>query len=314
MAVVGDGANEAGLMWKNAAILPCPVAGYMAGVVHGGLVIVGGSYWENGQKHWTDAVQLFDPSTNIWRKGSPLPQPRSDAAAITLQNRIYILGGGAGTTVRADALVLDGGEWSASPDADLPEPRLYPTAIASAGYVYLFGGMTKPGDYRTISNTFWRWQPGSKGWESLAPLPGAHRIHAAMAELHGQIYVFGGATALSRSVENRNDAYRYDPLNNRWELLPDLPVANRSWSAVGLGGKVLLLAGYTNDFAREVYIYRPRQRLQALNPLPQGIADIKFFRIGNLLVGSGGEAAHRVRGKWTYKAELPKDWLKEAEA
>lgn len=310
-AAVDENSDGKELLWKESAALPRPVAGYMAGVVHGNLMIAGGSYWENGIKHRTDLVQCFNPDANTWRYGNPLPQPRSDAAAATLRDRMYIFGGISENTPQSNALVLEDERWNVLPDAALPEPRLYPSAIASGNYVYLFGGMIRQGDFRTISNTFWRWQPGSAGWESLPSFPGLPRIHSAMAELNGDVYVFGGAAAGSHGVENRNDVYKYDPVNNDWMRLPALPIANRSWSAVSLGGRILLLAGYTSGFAREVYLYHPRNSLHPVSPLPRGLADIKFFRIGNQLVGAGGEVEHKKRGEWTFRAQLPKDWLSE---
>ena len=310
-AAVDDNSDEKELVWRESAALPRPVAGYMAGVVHGDLMIVGGSYWENGAKHRTELVQYFNLDANAWRYGNPLPQPRSDAAAVTLRDRMYIFGGISGNAPQSNALVLEDAQWNVLPEAALPEPRVYPSAIASDDYIYFFGGMIRQGDYRTITNTFWRWQPGSTGWESLPSFPGLPRIHMAMAELNGEVYVFGGATAASHGVENRNDAYKYDPVKKNWKRLPSLPVANRSWSAVSLGGRILLLAGYTNDFAREVYVYHPRNSLHPADPLPRGLADIKFFRIGNHLVGAGGEVDHGKRGKWTFRAELPKGWLSE---
>lgn len=313
IAAVVDHSEGNGLVWRESAALPRPVAGYMAGVVHRDLVIVGGSYWENGVKRRTGLVQCFNPEANTWRFGPPLPLPRSDAAAVALGDCMYIFGGISGETPQSNAFVLKNTRWEELPRAALPEPRLYPSAIASGDFVYLLGGMPRQGDYRTISNTFWRWKPGSMGWESLPAFPGPPRIHSAMAELNGEVYVFGGATAVSHGVENRNDAYKYDPVNKNWKRLHALPVANRTWSAVSLGGRILLLAGYTNDFAREVYVYHPRNPLHPANPLPRGLADIKFFRIGNQLVGAGGEANHGERGKWTFRAELPKSWLSEPE-
>ncbi|MGH9699462.1 MAG: Kelch repeat-containing protein [Candidatus Acidiferrales bacterium] len=286
----------------------------MAGVVHGVLMIVGGSYWENGVKRRTELVQCFSPDANAWQYGNPLPNPRSDGAAVTLRDRMYIFGGISGNTPQSNALVLENAQWNVLPGAELPEPRVYPAAIASADSIYLFGGMLRQGDYRTITNTFWRWQHGSAGWESLPSFPGLPRIHSAMAELNGELYIFGGATAVSHGVENRNDAYKYDPINKNWTRLPALPVANRSWSAVSLGGRILLLAGYTNDFARAVYVYHPRNPLHPANSLPRGLADIKFFRIGGQLVGAGGEIGHGRRGKWTFRAEIPRGWLSELKA
>lgn len=301
------------LVWRAAARLPRPVAGYMAAVRGRKLLIIGGSYWKNRRKHWTERVQSLDLPSNSWQEDIPLPFPRSDAASVVMQDDIYIFGGGAGTEVRSDAMVLDNARWSALPSADLPEPRLYPAAIAVGEFIYLLGGMSKPGDYRTIANTFLRWQPGSRGWELLPPLPGPGRILAAMAELDGALYVFGGATTGRGDVENLRDAYRYVPLSQQWERMPDLTVANRSWCAVGLGHRALLLAGYTHDFAREVYLYDPEHQLQSAGRLPHGLAGIKFCLIGSTIVGAGGEAGHRVRGKWTLRAELPAPWLNHAQ-
>ncbi|MCU1315750.1 MAG: metallophosphoesterase [Candidatus Acidoferrum typicum] len=305
ITVLGGSASAQQLVWTELAELPRPVAGYMAGVSHGKLLIIGGSFWENKQKHWSDLVQVFDPRTNAWGKELPLPAPRSDAASASLHDDIYLFGGGSGTDVRKDALVFHGGKWNRIPAGDLPAPRLYATAIAVDGYIYLLGGMATAGDYKTVTNTFWRWRPSAKSWEIMPPLPGPGRISHAMAEILGSIFVFGGATTGPQDVVNLKDAYRFDPSTRKWTRLADLAVANRSWWAVGLGEVALVLAGYTNDFASEVYWYSPTQNLERAGALPHGLADIKFFRIGETVVGTGGEAGPGVRGRWTLGARLP---------
>jgi N-acetylneuraminic acid mutarotase len=304
-ALVGGSAAAQELNWREMAELPRPVAGYMAGVVRGKLLIVGGSYWENKQKHWADLVQAFDRGSNTWSNLAPLPAPRSDAASTTLGDDLYCFGGGSEKEARADALVLHNGKWSKVDGADLPEPRLYAVAITSGGWIYVLGGISKAGDYKAMSNAFWRWRPGAKKWETLEPLPGPGRISHAMAEIEGNIYVFGGATTGPQDVENLKDAYKYDPKIGKWIKLPDLSVANRAWWAVGVGKRALLLAGYTNDFAKDVYWYDAAHGLQPAGSLPHGLADTKFFRIGNLVVGAGGEAGPGIRGKWTLAAEIP---------
>jgi N-acetylneuraminic acid mutarotase len=308
--LMGKVAGAQELIWREMTELPRPVAGYMAGVSHGRLVIIGGSYWENKQKHWTDVVQVFDPRSNTWNNEAPLPSPRSDGASATLGDDIYLFGGGKGTDVGRDGLVLHAGKWSAVASGDLPESRLYATAIASGGYIYLLGGMSKAGDYKTVANTFWRWRPGAKQWEMLPALPGPGRINHAMAEVRGSIYVLGGATTGPVDVENLKDAYKYNLHNKTWTKLPDLKVANRAWWAVGIGGRALVLAGYTNDFAREAYWYDPQRGLTDAGVLPHGLADTKFFRIVDVVVGAGGEAGPGIRGKWTLQAQLPESIVK----
>lgn len=305
MSALGVWAVAQELKWQEMAQLPRPVAGYMAGVSHGRLLIIGGSYWENKEKHWSDLVQVFDPSANRWTSDIPLPEPRSDAASVTFHDDIYCFGGGSGNVVRSDALILHDGKWSSLRDGALPEPRLYATAITAGENIYLLGGMSTAGDYRSTSNALWRFQPQSKKWEVLAPLPGPGRISHAMAVINGDIYVFGGATTGPNDVQNLKDAYRYNVSSNRWIRLADLPVANRAWWAVGLGNVALLIGGYTNDFVRDVYLYRSEQ-LQPYGALPSAVADAKFFRIQDAVVGAGGEAGPGIRSPRTFFASLPK--------
>jgi N-acetylneuraminic acid mutarotase len=69
----------------------------------------------------------------------------------------------------------------------------------------------------------------------------------------------------------------------------------------------VILGGYTNDFAADVYVYE-QNNLEKTSPLLHPLADAKFFRIGDKIVGTGGEAAPGIRGKWTMEAEIPAAW------
>ena len=145
------------LVWQERAPLPLPRAGYMAGVIDGHFVLAGGSYWTEKRKLWTDRVDIFDPQANVWRPAASLPEPRSDAACVTLKNSLYLFGGGAEGTTRRDALVFRNGEWKPRPAAQLPSPRIYAVAVASGSSIYLFGGLSKANDYHTANDTLWVW-------------------------------------------------------------------------------------------------------------------------------------------------------------
>lgn len=292
------------LKWREMAELPRPVAGYMSGVVHGKYLIAGGSYWENKQKQWSTLVEAYDLSKNTWTNLAALPAARSDAASVTLGADFYCLGGGSGKEVLAEAIVLHNGQWNRVKDADLPEPRLYSVAVSSGGWIYVLGGISKAGDYTTMGKEFWRWRPGMKKWEVLEPLPGPGRISHAMVVLDGNIYVLGGATTQGHDVQNLKDAYRYDTHTGKWARLPDLSVANRAWWAVEVGRRALIVGGYTDQYVDSVYWFDPAQGLTPAGSLPHTLADAKFFRIGNIVIGSGGEAGPGIRGKWTLTTEV----------
>jgi len=295
------------LTWRERAALPLPRAGYVAGVINGRYIVAGGSYWENNQRHWTSRVDEFDPRTNAWSQSVSLPEARSDAACVMVRDTLYVFGGGAHGHARSDALALRAGEWEAVPHAALPEPRLYASAVAFDGQVYVVAGLSKPGDYASARNTFWKLTVGSarKGWESLPPLPGPGLVNAAVTVVGQRIYVFGGAHAGGANVVNSNKAYVFDCKTERWESLPDLPVSRRCWSAVPLRGKVLLIGGYTDSCHKDVLTYDLRAHtLDPAGDLPQGTCDAKFFRLGNSIIGAGGEVADGIRGEGTYQARL----------
>ena len=77
-------------------------------------------------------------------KAGSMPAPRSDATAVTIGARTYLVGGYDGT--RADAPVLatvDGRRFTTI--ADLPVPVRYPAAAALDGQIFVFGGQAITG-------------------------------------------------------------------------------------------------------------------------------------------------------------------------
>jgi N-acetylneuraminic acid mutarotase len=294
------------LVWRERAELKQPRAGYMAGVIDGRYVIVGGSYWNNGKKIWTDEVDLFDPAHNTWTEGARLPQPRSDAANVVVDDALYIFGGGEGDEVRRDAWVFKGGRWIPLPTAELPEPRVYSAAVAMRGLIYLFGGMSNHTDWNSLSNELWAWNSRSQGaWKKLPPMPGPGLITPAVATLNGKIYVLGGAKTGGKDVVNAKSAFEFDPETNKWATLPDLPIDRRCWWGLPRDEEILLFGGYTSTYEADVFAYRPSSHsLVKVGTMPHGLCDAKFFRIGSSIYGVGGESAPAIRGRWTLQANF----------
>src|ERR1700682_2676203 len=82
------------LTWTDRAPMPLPRAGYMAGELDGKLVVAGGSYWQDGKKHWSARTDYFDPAKNEWQPGAQMPEIMSDAACVAFQGSLYTFGGG----------------------------------------------------------------------------------------------------------------------------------------------------------------------------------------------------------------------------
>jgi N-acetylneuraminic acid mutarotase len=297
------------ILWMERAPLPLPRAGYMAGMLGQDLMVAGGSYWQGGRKYWTDRVDIFNPRSNTWRTGPRLPEPRSDGAEATTLSRFYTLGGVANGRATSDVLALQNGRWKRIPSAALPTPLMNGVAVTYKNTVYLCGGLSDASDYQSATRALWslNLDHPELGWRDLPQCPGPPRLTHAMAQFLGNIYVFGGATAVGNKMQNLTDAYQFDIAARKWTRLPDLPAPTRSLWAVPAENKIVLIGGYTDRYETSVYEYDPGQHIyRRLVSLPHPTADGKFFLTRRTILGAGGETADHVRGRWTIQASFAK--------
>ena len=287
------------LTWRDAAPMPLPRAGYMAASDGARLLIAGGTYWEADKKHWSDRVDWFDPTRNLWEPAPPVPSPRGGAACAALDGTIYVFGGGADGAVTHDALALRGGRWRDEASWRLPAPRLYPVATVFDGKIWVLGGLPATGDYPNASATVW--SNSGAGWKSHVEIPGPRRAHFALAALRGKLYLFGGYGIVDGKPVNHDDAYEFDPANNQWRALPRLPVARRAWWAVTRDDRVHVFGGYTDTFEDAVFSFDPASRsFTRVGALPQGVADARFVAAGDKILTAGGESGNKIRAGWTW--------------
>ncbi|MBI4199874.1 MAG: IPT/TIG domain-containing protein [Chloroflexi bacterium] len=97
---VNEAYNVATGTWSQRAPLPVPVMDIYSTVDFRGKIYVFGGYKgvsgeSEGQYHsyLTNLVQIYDPVTNTWSQGAPMPTPRSNAIAGVCGNSIYVIGG-----------------------------------------------------------------------------------------------------------------------------------------------------------------------------------------------------------------------------
>lgn len=290
--------------WRERAPMPRPRAGLIQGVVGSQMVVAGGSYWEDDRKFRSDRTDLFDPASNRWTAGAPLPSPRSDAACAVVDDTLYVFGGGADGEATDDVLALRHGTWSVLP-VKLPEPRINGFAVAMDGRVYVVGGVSQPGDQPLISSTVWSWDPASTdGFRTHAAIPGRARVGFGIVAHGGRIYLFGGF-GYSSDDDNLDEVMALDPAADCWSSLSPMPVARRAWWAHAVGAAILLLGGYTDDFSTEIYVFDPATgTARVAGVLPYGLADSKFVQIGDRLLTAGGESGIRVRAPGTYEIQI----------
>lgn len=302
-------------IWKSTAPLPAGLAGFAHTAIGPTLVIAGGTRWENDVKHTLSAVVVYDPATNTWSEGSPLPRPFAFGPFGTFEGRLFAAGGDDGERTRSDIVGL------ASPLV-LPAPAAYAGGALWQGRLHVLGGTP---DLRDLSQTHARFHAlnfSSGQQEQLPDFPGGPAIHIALTSLDDGLLAFTGGRwdADSRRLVNMDEAWRYDPGKRTWTRLPPYPFPARGVAACALDDRhVLLAGGYRSfgdrmDVTAECFLYDAvRDRYLPLPPLPVEAMTIGLLRDNDTIYMIGGEDRPRTRSAAVYRASIS-DLLKSAGA
>jgi len=183
----------------------------------------------------TDKAWAFDTSTRTWSAAPPLPAPRGGAAAVVLDGRIHVLGGGNDVSTLAGHSVFDpsSGTWSEA--AALPRSEGSPAAVVLDGKIYAIGGRSGSNDF---GDTY-IYDPATDTWSTGPEIP--PRGTAGAAVWRGAIYVFGGESQSSGSV--LRDVLRLAPGENAWRRVDSMPTARNYARSVVYHGRIYVVGG-----------------------------------------------------------------------
>jgi outer membrane protein assembly factor BamB len=173
-----------------------------------------------------------------------LPQPRSDASAVTIGSTAYIVGGYDGT--RPDPQVLataDGKRFSVV--ASLPEPVRYPAVAALGGKIYVFGGeaVTGAGTGSPV-DALQVVDPVHHTATEIGHLP-IPLMGAGAAVIAGHVYVAGGVGAATSGAGGADlaDVWAFDPATGKLLRAGTLPSPVAYAGVAVVGSRAWLVGG-----------------------------------------------------------------------
>lgn len=133
-------------------------------------------------------------------------------------------------------------------------PRLQGLAMVSyGGKLYRIGGFTAHNeegadhDLRSVAD-FVRFDPQTKQWESLPPLPEPRSSHEAIV-IRDELYVVGGWQLGGKEQQWHETAWVADlsQENIAWKQIPKPPFQRRAISLGHLGGKLYVIGGMQQE-------------------------------------------------------------------
>ncbi len=289
--------------WRSKA--PLPVAcSHPATAVYDGKVYVFGGGGPNFKS--LNGVYVYDPHADHWSNLEAMPTLRSGAAAITVGDRIYVIGGGFRkpdgkfkflTTVEIYHPATD--RWEPGPDMLMPHD--YPASALLDGSIYIIGGhhpdATEGGPQTDPGFSFSeRLNPTAGKWEELAPLP-TPRFAASAVVYSEKVLCFGGVAFTPQGFNEYDRVETFDPHAGTWSN----DSLSLPWPAAAHGSclfshRFYLLGGFSGevgigtnagvyDFLSETWSIVP--------PLPQARAAMGVAALNHTIYLIGGWAADR---------------------
>jgi len=174
--------------WFARAPLPMARGASAAAEVDGQIVVVGGiRYVADGGL--VRATAIYDPATDTWRRGAPIPTPRDHLTAQAVGGILYAIGGRPMDPDRnlsvVEAYDVKTDRWDA--EASMPTRRGGIGSAVLDGKIHVLGGESRAGVFAEHEV----YDPAANRWSAALPLPLA-RHGLGVSSLGGKIYVIGG--------------------------------------------------------------------------------------------------------------------------
>lgn len=280
--------------WTTLAPAPTKRTEVTAAVLGGKIYVLGGfaepSLGNLSSLTITDRVEVYDPAANVWATSAPLPAGLHHAAAVTVANRLYVIGGYGQSFLSVWHPVSTVYRYEADKDAwtersPMPTPRGALAVAESGGKLYAIGGYDGSRNRAEVEI----YDPAGDAWTVGAPLP-TPRDHLAAATVGGTIYAIGGRMNQSYA-RNLGTVEAYDPAADRWTKVADLPTARSGITAGVIHGTLYVLGGEAPEgtFRTNEAFSPDTNRWHTAAPMPTGRHGLGSAVIGGqLYVISGG--------------------------
>jgi len=276
-----------------------------ATVAIAGCIYVVGGVARNGQI--TNALEIYDPTTDSWRTGSSLPVRVWRASAAAANGKLYVFGGYASTA--AFPFSPTNRVFEYDPEADswqektaMPTARSTTVAVTVSGKIHVLGGAAN-----TALNLHQIYDPVNDGWSMALPIP-SPRSGLTAAVIGDEIFVAGGYILSGGGVVSQNALHVYSVTTQKWRSASNMPVARLGIAAVRIRNKMYVFGGLPNSGTSLTLEYDPatdRWGVLADMPIPVSFMGATAVNDTVYVVGGGPVNLNRFDGVNTNRVFVP---------
>ncbi|XP_022377119.1 kelch repeat and BTB domain-containing protein 12 [Enhydra lutris kenyoni] len=209
---------------------------YALGSVHNDLYVIGGQMKVKNQYLITNCVDKYSVEQDSWRRVCPLPLQLACHAVVTVNNKLYVLGGWTPQMDLPDEepdrlsnrlLQYDPGQdqWTERAPMKFSKYR-FSTAVVNSE-IYVLGGIgcvgRDKGQVRKCLDVVEIYNPDGDFWREGPPMPSpllSLRTNSTNAgAVDGKLYVCGGFHGADRHEVISKEILELDPWENQWNVV-----------------------------------------------------------------------------------------------
>jgi N-acetylneuraminic acid mutarotase len=216
---------------------------------------------ESGPPAWNPINNAweYDPATDEWKELAPMPTRRGAAAAGVANGKIYVTGGAnslSGVTengihpARPHNVVQVVEEYDPAANTwktvrPLLLARNHHVAVGVGDKIYVIGGRVGSAFISGTSNNVdlvEMYDPAANLWMPRTRMPTARSAIGA-GVYNNQILVAGGEGQDQRLLAAFKAVEAYDPVLNRWQILPSMPHPRHGLAVGAIGNRLYTVSG-----------------------------------------------------------------------
>ena len=271
---------------------PVPYAashGYGAPMIGTRIYVAGGH--NGGTLGCVPNNSSFDLATGSWKSLAPLAIPRYGLTTAAAGGKLFAMGGYCTSAVTSvDSYDPATDKWTNK--ASLPGNNHYAAAtqLLGDGKIHVVAGYNHFSGSGATTRAHEVYDPASDQWTTAAqfPLnPGFYWI--ASGVLNGKLITAGG----SDGTNCRAESWMYNPANDSWSQLANLPMALHSAAGAIIAGKFHLFGGYncssSGTYLSTHFVYDPQADSWTRAPdMPSALYNPRVAQLpGSALIISG---------------------------